>query len=370
MKCYLKKIAAVMVAVIAMFASFSVCVNAAEDSLDVDGRLSYKVGDTLTYSLCLEDSAEKLMGIQMYVYYDQQYLKVNADTLDFPKLPGAVYNTDLDGYFTFNWTNVTRLADFSEKTPLFTAEFEILQPGETEITYFIEEMYSSDMTYLKEYTLTVDYSQNGTVVKEDEKPIVEKDPEKTSQHQGQFINYEDGMGENNPNANSEQHAQNQAGQSNQGGHEPPAAQNNGGNAQGNGNSADNNQNTPATDANGNFVDENGKVLSTDANGNVLDENGNAFSPSPSNAQVEPTFNMGLIIIIVAVVLIVIAIIVVIILKAKGNRAEKEIDDSFKNNEDVADISSNEYSDSKIQQTPGEIEKQSEDFSQNNDDNIE
>ena len=320
---YAKRISAVILAVLIMTASSLFCVNAAEDTLDVDGRLTYQVGDTLTYSICLEDPTEKVMGIQMYVFYDQEYLKINDDTVDFPKFPGAVYNTALENYFTFNWTNVTRLADFSEKAPLFTASFEVLKPGETKITYLIEEMYSTDMTYLKEYTLTAEYSQNGTVIKKDDPPVVENDPEKNAEHKGQFINYEDGRGENNPNANQEEHQQDNEQQK--------SVENKNENAVNNNNNADNNNNQNksgqlATDANGNYVDENGKVLATDASGNFLDANGNVFNPSSATDDTQPV-NVGLIAIIVALVLIVIAIGVIIVLKIKNNKNSKDAEDA-------------------------------------------
>lgn len=325
MKKMTKSLFALIFMLVMLLGSSAICVNAADDALQVDGRVEYKVGDTLTYNVCLEGVPEKIIGIQMYVTYNPEYLKIDGESLETPKFPGAVSNTNLEGKFTFNWTNVSQMAKFTEKDTLVKANFEVLKAGKTDIKCFIEEMYSYTDKTLKtitEYTMTVEYSENGSVIKADVPPLVEEDPSFVAEHQGQFVNYKDGKGSDNKDADSEHQAVTAADNNNQNN------ANNGNNGQGgaqtvtdaNGNVAATNAagQSLATDANGNYVDESGNVLSTDASGNYIDKDGKVYQAAPSSEQKAPV-NVGPIIIIIAIVLIIIAIVVIVILKIRSNK---------------------------------------------------
>ena len=172
-------------------------VFAAKDTTEINGKVKAKSGDTVTYTLKLGDCTEKLEGIQMYVFYDKDYLSVDADSLKIPNLKGAVKNANYKDGIAFNWTSVTDLVDFSKTKTLMTVDFKVERSGKTDINYFITEMYGKDITYLKNFTLTYDLAVNGKTVVKDEVPPLSKDEELNSKYQGTFTNYSDGKGEKN-----------------------------------------------------------------------------------------------------------------------------------------------------------------------------
>lgn len=177
---------------------------AAKDTLVVNSqdKLNIKKGDIVTYELDLGDCTEDVIGLQANLFYDNQYLKYVEDSLEFPSLKSVVSNPSLDNRITFNWTDITDTADFSKSKPFVKASFEVLKGGETEITYFISELYGDDMTYLKDYTFTYELYVNDKKVVKDETPVVEQDKDNLNLYQGTFINYADGKGENNGSGDS------------------------------------------------------------------------------------------------------------------------------------------------------------------------
>ena len=50
MKKLLRLSTALLLVMIMLFATSAICVSAADDALDVDSRVSYAVGDTMTYT--------------------------------------------------------------------------------------------------------------------------------------------------------------------------------------------------------------------------------------------------------------------------------------------------------------------------------
>lgn len=185
--------------------SCTVTAFAADDELTINSDATVKVGDKITFSLYMSDCTEPIQGIQMYICYDKEYLTADPDSMKYEKFDGVIQNPNLDNYVTFNWTNVIDLADFSNKALLVSVDFEVVKGGTTEISDFIQEMYGADMTYLKSYKLTYDISLNGENLITDKTPIVNADEDIINNHQGAFINYEDGMGENNsPNKDNHQ----------------------------------------------------------------------------------------------------------------------------------------------------------------------
>lgn len=177
---------------------------AAKDTLVVNSqdKLNIKKGDVVTYELDLGDCTEDVIGLQANLFYDSQYLKYVEDSLEFPVLKSVVSNPNLDNRITFNWTDITNTANFSKSKPLVKASFEVLKGGETEITYFISELYGDDMTYLKDFTFTYRLYVNGKRVLKEETPVVEQDKDNLDLYQGTFVNYADGKGENNGSGDS------------------------------------------------------------------------------------------------------------------------------------------------------------------------
>lgn len=172
---------------------------AASKSLVINGEKKVKLskGDVVTYELMLGDCKDKVEGLQAYIFYDDDYLKIDGDSVKFPSLSSVVSNSGLEGTLTFNWTDVSNTVSFKKTKTLVSADFKVLKAGETDITYFISELYGDDMTYLKNYTFTYNLYVNGDLAVEGETPLVDENEENLNQYQGSFINYADGKGEQN-----------------------------------------------------------------------------------------------------------------------------------------------------------------------------
>lgn len=201
------KLFLVILCAAALLLGCTVTAFATDDELEINSVASAAVGDTVTYSLYLSDADDPVEGIQMYIYYDPDYLTVDPESLTYEKFDGVVQNADNENFVTFNWTDITNLADFSSKALLVSVDFTVTQAGSAEIAEFIQELYGDDMTYLKAYTLTYDISVNGEVVSSDNTPVIATDDDIINNRQGGFINYLDGMGEeNSPNAGDDHDA--------------------------------------------------------------------------------------------------------------------------------------------------------------------
>lgn len=340
MKKLLRITTALLLVMMMLFASSAICVNAADDALDVDGRVSYAVGDTMTYTFYLGDTVENLWGLQMYVKYDPTYLKLNQDTIATPNLKGSVvYNdttgsTTIDEGFIFTYVDVNEKTNFNEKKVLFALDFEVLKAGETEITYIIEEMYGKDLTYLKQYTLSVSYSENGTVIKDEVPPVVNKDPDFVADHNGQFINFEDGKGQDNPDVKEEDRQivtadPNYIPQNNVNANtNAPEVQDKVDPTDVNGNLAptDSSGNMLPTNSAGAYLDEQGNELSTDAEGNYLDKDGKFYQMAMPYEKSFMDILMEVWWIIALGVVAIAVIVVAVILIVKNNKKKPEVEE--------------------------------------------
>lgn len=191
-----KKIISVCIALVVLM-SVSVTAFAADDILDINDGAKVNVGDRVKYTLYLADTKEEIIGFELRLFYDKDYLELDKKSLEFDKFDGVIYNTDLDNMIPINWTNISNPADFSKKAMFLSLEFRVLKEGETDISQFVSEMYGDDMTYLKSYTWTYDISVNDETVVSDQVPIISEDEDTLKNRQGSFINYLDGKGEEN-----------------------------------------------------------------------------------------------------------------------------------------------------------------------------
>ncbi len=191
-----KKIISVCIALVVLM-SVSVTAFAADDILDINDGAKVNVGDRVKYTLYLGDTKEEIIGFELRLFYDKDYLELDKKSLEFDKFDGVIYNTDLDNMIPINWTNISNPADFSKKAMFLSLEFRVLKEGETDISQFVSEMYGDDMTYLKSYTWTYDISVNDETVVSDQVPIISEDEDTLKNRQGSFINYLDGKGEEN-----------------------------------------------------------------------------------------------------------------------------------------------------------------------------
>ncbi len=200
----LKKLKAVAVccAVTMLVAAVPMSANAAND-LKINDAASVAVGDTFTYSMYISDASKGVMGMQAYVFYDTEYLQIDTKSINFETLEGVIYNGNLDGYMTFNFSDISNYADFSSRAQLTSMDFKVLKEGNTNITYFIREMYDSDMVSLTGYTITYDITADGETIVAEQTPIVESLEKYINTYQGNFINYIDGKGNDNTDEKSD-----------------------------------------------------------------------------------------------------------------------------------------------------------------------
>lgn len=292
----IKMIMSVLFAVMLSVSVFCVPINAAEDDLKInisaDGKstVTAKVGDTVKYSVYMSDTNEKILGVQMNGFYDSDYLTIVKDSFNAESFPGAVLNDGLKNRYTFAWTDVQNLVQVSDDKPLYSIEFTVAKGGETELSYFISDMYGDDMTYLKSYKITCSLTVNGKDKKTNVTPKVNSDDAKAAQLQGDFVNYVDGMGEENtPNKSNHESVK----------VEKKYISNN---TQNNQNNQNNNN-----DNNGNNND--GVVDVTKSDGSTVFSNGSGSTTT--------------IIIIIAVVIIVLAAVAIIIVKKRDDKSKSE-----------------------------------------------
>lgn len=190
--------------VIAMMLSVTVTAFAAEGTLTINGEAQAKVGDTVKFSLYLDECTEDIIGFELRLFYDEECLQMDPDSITYEKFDGVIHNTKIPGKLPISWTNISQPADFSSKAQFLSVDFKVLKAGDSEISYFVTDMYGDDMTYLKSYKWTYDISVNDESVVSDKTPPVSRDEETLKTKQGSFINYIDGMGEeNSPNKEHE-----------------------------------------------------------------------------------------------------------------------------------------------------------------------
>lgn len=169
----------------------------AADEVRINDAASVAVGESFTYSMYISDASDGIMGMQAYVFYDTDYLEIDTASINFETLNGVIYNGNLNGYMTFNFSDITNYADFSSRSQLTSMNFNVKKAGNTNITYFIREMYGSDTQSLTAYTFTYDIISNGKTLVTAQTPVVETSDKYINTYQGNFINYIDGKGNDN-----------------------------------------------------------------------------------------------------------------------------------------------------------------------------
>lgn len=200
MKNFLKAFSALTMVIFIITAS--IIPSFAAGDLTLNGVKSVKKDDVVTYTLKLADCDVPIVGFQMYIKYDKEYLEMVENSLAFPELSGSVIHNgsnqeNSDDGIIFNYVNVQTPDDFSAEKVFATVDFKVLKGGETDITFFVGDLYGEDMTYMKSYTFTYDLSVNNKLVIEGEAPVLITDQEFLNENQGQFVNYVDGKGEAN-----------------------------------------------------------------------------------------------------------------------------------------------------------------------------
>ena len=174
MKHYFAKIGSILIAVMIIFVSVSTAF--AEDTLKINGaKEAVNKGDTVHFTLNLSDTREPVIGFEVRIFYD-------------PAIQGKI---------PLNWTDFNNPVNCADKTAFFSCDFKAIDGGDTELSYFVTELYGNDMTYLKSYSWTYDLTSGDKAVVSDGVLPVSKDPETLEKRQSHFINYVDGKGEEN-----------------------------------------------------------------------------------------------------------------------------------------------------------------------------
>ncbi|MGN0502348.1 MAG: cohesin domain-containing protein [Ruminococcus sp.] len=206
MKKHLVKIVSLCFTAVLMLSFMtSITAFAADDDLTVNSDAKVKVGDKIKYTLYLSETKEDIIGFELRMFYDHNYLELDKDSVNYGKFDGVVHNLNIEDKIPINWTNISTPISFSSKAEFLSMEFKVLQGGETEISQFVSEMYGDDMTYLKSYKWTYDITVNDKTIVEEKTPVISDDEQTLEKNQGSFINYIDGMGEENtPNKDNHQ----------------------------------------------------------------------------------------------------------------------------------------------------------------------
>lgn len=183
----------------------SMTVFAADNELTVNSDAKVKVGDKIKYTLYLSDTKEDIIGFELRMFYDHNYLELDKDSMNYGKFDGVIHNLNIEDKIPINWTNISTPISFANKAEFLSMEFKVVKGGETEISQFVTEMYGDDMTYLKSYKWSYDITVNDKSIVKDQTPVISDDKQTLENNQGSFINYVDGMGEENtPNKDNHQ----------------------------------------------------------------------------------------------------------------------------------------------------------------------
>lgn len=175
----------------------SMTVFAADNELTVNSDAKVKVGDKIKYTLYLSDTKEDIIGFELRMFYDHNYLELDKDSINYGKFDGVIHNLNIEDKIPINWTNISTPISFANKAEFLSMEFKVVKGGETEISQFVTEMYGDDMTYLKSYKWSYDITVNDKTIVKDQTPVISDDKQTLENNQGSFINYIDGMGEEN-----------------------------------------------------------------------------------------------------------------------------------------------------------------------------
>lgn len=200
MKRRILKILSLLAILLVMISSMGATAFAAEDTdeLNINSVVTAQKGDIVTLTINLADCDKKVVGLQMYLSYDNTKLSYVDGSLKFDKFDGVVYNAKLENQIAITWTNVMEEVDFSKKASFLSLQFEVVGTGETSVSQYIAHMYDIDMTTLSNYTFTYDYSIGDNSSATDKPAVVTSDESFLNTHTGSFKNYDDGMGDNSP----------------------------------------------------------------------------------------------------------------------------------------------------------------------------
>lgn len=101
----------------------------AADQLTINEEAKVNVGDKVKFSLYLSECTEEVIGFEMRLFYDGEYLELNKDSITYEKFDAVIHNPNLENRVAVSWTNISQPADFSKKALFMSAEFKVLKAG-------------------------------------------------------------------------------------------------------------------------------------------------------------------------------------------------------------------------------------------------
>lgn len=188
-KIVLVTILAVMLMCVSLVSAF------AAGTLTVNGNEA-PVGGTVTYSFNIADAHQKIAGIHMVIFFDQDCLAL--ESVDAENLDGSTINDNQSGngqiIIVNSLINGASGLACSDKTELVSVTFKVLAEGETDITYYIPYLYDIDLVNIYDYTLTCDIAVDGDVVAPDKTPELHDVSSLDGFDAGDFENSPEGTG--------------------------------------------------------------------------------------------------------------------------------------------------------------------------------
>ncbi len=151
-----------------------VCFSAFSGFAAVNGKAA-PVGSTVEYTISIADCVQKITGIHLEIFFDQNVLEIKE--VNTANLSGSTTindNQNNDGTIRVvnGLINGASGLECKEKTELVKVSFEVIAEADTEIKYYIPYLYDYDMVNLYKYTLSQTISVDGEVVAENIPPVL------------------------------------------------------------------------------------------------------------------------------------------------------------------------------------------------------
>lgn len=172
MKKFIKITFVAMLSILILLTSVFIA-SAEGETATVNGQ-EIKVGETITYTFNISEAEQKVTGMQMNIFFDQEALEL-VEVTDGVLNGSSTINDNQNGDGRIVLVNAFMNGgglNCKEKTALATATFKVTAAVETEITYFIQYLYDIDMVDIYSYTFTCDLTAGDTVISEDKTPIL------------------------------------------------------------------------------------------------------------------------------------------------------------------------------------------------------
>ncbi len=135
---------------------------------------SVPVGSTVTYSFCVSDAQQKIMGAHLEFYYDRDCLTLESVT---DNMKNSTVNEDVNQTGRIivinSLINGGSGLNCSSKKKLVSITFTVDAPLTSDITYYIPYLYDANLENLNEYTFSADILVDDEVVLEGQTPVLE-----------------------------------------------------------------------------------------------------------------------------------------------------------------------------------------------------